>query len=117
MTRKEFKERFNRAIELSWNELLHIHAVYIYPTRRKHESGFAIMSMLIELADGRDVKQIGCCDDIALNGTHFRIECDYPSGIIHLWNSRNIFCTSSRLSSISFTEVEGKRYESMDCTK
>ena len=51
----------------------------------------------------RAVRFGGGCDDIMLKGNHFRIDCEYPSRIIRIWNERE-FSVTSDLSSIYFVE-------------
>lgn len=46
----------------------------------------------------------GGCDDVRLKGKHFRIDCEYPSRIIHIWNDTTSFSISHDLSSIDFEE-------------
>lgn len=83
-------------------------SVYVVPNRRKHESGWMCMDLIAILSKGRRVRFGGVCDDLAFVGTHFRMDCDYPSGIIHIWN-RNDFKVCGGLSSITFVE-EGYDY-------
>ena len=46
----------------------------------------------------------GECDDVRLKGNHFRIDCEYPSRIIRIWNDSTSFSTSHDISSIDFVE-------------
>ena len=48
----------------------------------------------------------GGCDDVAFYGGHFRMDCDYPSAIIHIWNTYGQFKITEDLSSINFVELE-----------
>ena len=86
------------------NELHGVDSVYIIPSRRKHDSGWACMDF-VAVSDGKSpVRFGGGCDDVLLNGNHFRIDCEYPSRIIRIWNDRTSFSITSDLSSIHFVE-------------
>ena len=91
-----------------WDEELHgVDAVYFIPSRRKHDSGYACMDFvaLVDRDHGnRAVRFGGVCDDISLKGNHFRIDCEYPSRIIRIWNDRTSFSVSCDISSIEFVE-------------
>lgn len=100
MTRKELLAVPKR----EWDEkLTKVRVVYILPSRRKHDSGYSCMDFVAETPNGL-VGFGGCCDDVCLSGEHFRIDCEYPSGIIRIWNSHNRFTISSDSSSIDFVE-------------
>lgn len=99
MTRKELLAVPKR----KWDETLeNVSCVYVIPSRRKHDSGYACMDFVAETSSG----QIGFglhCDDVSFEGKHFRMDCIHPSGIIRIWN-RNKFSVSGDVSSISFSE-------------
>lgn len=62
--------------------------VYVIQSRRKHESGWAAMDLIATFYDGREpVHFSSFTDDVSFCGTGFRMDCDWPSGIIHIWNS------------------------------
>ncbi len=91
-----------------WDDVIHgVDAVYIIPSGRKHESGYACMDFVASF-DGNKGKPMvrfgGVCDDIRLNGNHFRIDCEYPSRIIRIWNDRTSFSITPDLSSINLME-------------
>ena len=70
---------------------------------------FAKTAYIENLAEQRKVNIYvnafgGGCDDVRLNGNHFRIDCEYPSRIIRIWNDRTSFSISHDLSSIDFVE-------------
>ena len=89
----------------SWDkELTGVWGVYVIPSGRKHESGWACMDFVASMHDGELVRFGGICDDVSFNGGHFRMDCEHPSRIIHIWNSRGTFSISHDLSSIDFTE-------------
>lgn len=93
--------------ERDWKEeLKDVVGVYVIPSRRKHESGWACMDFVAEFKEENKprVRFGGCCDDVSFEGAHFRMDCDYPSGIIHIWCGHKPFTVSSGLSSLSFVE-------------
>ena len=102
MTKKEFLSIGKRP----WDEkLTGVRGVYVLPSRRKHESGWACMDFVAEFMDDRRpmIRFGGGCDDVSFVGAHFNMDCTYPRGIIHIWNRRS-FTISCDLSSIHFTE-------------
>lgn len=91
-----------------WDEEIHgVDAVYIIPSRRKHDSGYACMDFVASFNGYKGKPMVrfgGGCDDVRLKGNHFRIDCEYPSRIIHIWNDRTSFSVSCDISSIDFVE-------------
>lgn len=90
-----------------WDEeLKDVSGVYVIPSRRKHESGWACMDFVAEFKEENKpcVGFGGGCDDVAFFGSNFRMDCDYPSGIIHIWNWHG-FTVSHGISSINFIET------------
>lgn len=102
MTRKELLAVPAR----EWNEPLHnVTGVYVIPSRRKHESGYACMDFVAEFHRGERpmVRFGGCTDSVAFCGANFQMDCTYPHGIIRIWSWKP-FSVSSDLSSIYFRE-------------
>lgn len=103
MTKKELLAVPSR----KWDEELHgVRGVYVLPSRRKHDSGWACMDFVAEFADKRRpmIRFGGNCDDVSFDGDCFRMDCTYPHGIIHIWNRINTFSVSQGISSIDFVE-------------
>lgn len=100
MTRKELL-----AIpERKWDEELNgVRSVFVIPSRRKHCSGWACMDFVAETENGL-VRFGGCCDDVMFEGTHFRMDCDFDTKLVRIWNSRKRFTVTCGVSSISFIE-------------
>ena len=104
MTKKEFLATIPHR---PWDEeLTGVSGVYILPSRRKHDSGWACMDFVVEFMDDRPMIRFGGgTHDISFVGTHFRMDCTYPHGIIHIWcGCGQTFSISSDLSSINFVE-------------
>ena len=93
MTRKELLAAPKR----EWDEVLcDVDGVWVIPNRRKHESGWECMDFVASFKD-KDKKPVrfgGYCDDAQLRGNGFHMDCDYPSGIIHIWNYSPFTITS-----------------------
>lgn len=106
MTKKELLEIPRR----KWDEELHgVCGVYVLPSRRKHDSGWACMDFVAVLDDNRPMIRFGGgCDDVSFYGYGFAMDCIYPSGIIHIWNRYRTFTVSRDLSSIDF-KVEWRK--------
>ena len=99
MTRKELLAVPKR----EWDKTLTgVTGVYVIPSRRKHESGWACMDFVASTPNGL-VRFGGICDDVAFNGIHFRMDCDYETKLLHIWNSYS-FTITADLSSINFIE-------------
>lgn len=105
MTKKELLAIPKR----KWDEILNgVDGVYVIPSRRKHDSGYACMDFVAEFSDGRPMVGFGgYCDDISFIGDKFRMDCIYPSGIIHIWRP-GTFSITCDLSSIKFRAEEGE---------
>ncbi len=66
-----------------------VSGVYVIPSGRKHESGWTMMDLIATFYDEREPVHFSTItDDINLYGTGFRIDCEYPSRIIHIWNGK-----------------------------
>lgn len=100
MNRKELLSAPKR----KWDEYLHgVQGVYVIPSMRKHESGWACMDFVA--STGKEfIRFGGSCDDVSFCGTHFRMDCDFKSKLIHIWNSKGTFSISEDISSINFIE-------------
>lgn len=87
-----------------WNETLTcVSDVYIIPSGRKHDSGYTCMDFVAETKNGL-VRFGGFCDEVRLMGSNFRMDCEYPSRIIRIWNTRKTFNITHDLSTIDFVE-------------
>ncbi len=89
-----------------WDEeLTGVGCVWIIPSERKHDSEYSCMDFVAEIkASGKLIRFGGGCDDLRLEGSHFRMDCEYPSRILRVWNDRYSFSVSHDLSSISLRE-------------
>lgn len=79
--------------------------MYVIPSRRKHESGYACMDFVAS-KNGDLVRFGGGCDDVSLRGAHFRMDCDYKTKLIRIWNGKGSFTITHDISSITFIEEE-----------
>jgi hypothetical protein len=103
MKRKELLSLVKR----KWDDILHgVKGVYVIPSRRKHDSGWACMDFVAVMSDGTMIRFGGSCDDVSFRGNCFRMDCDYESKCLHIWNCRNTFSISADISSINFIEQE-----------
>lgn len=88
-----------------WDEELMAKYVYVIPSGRKHESGYAQMDFVAITVDGKKVGFGGVCNSVEFQGNWFRMDCLHPSRIIRIWN-RKPFIVSVGISSIDFIELE-----------
>lgn len=102
MTRKELKTIPRR----KWNEELEgVKGVWVFPSGRKHDSGWACMDFIATFKDRDPVRFGGGCDVVLFDGNHFRMDCEYPSRVIRIFNICNTFSVSADLSTIYFKET------------
>lgn len=104
-----------------WNEATIYDSVYLVPTGRKHDSGYSLIA-IVGVTDGKPVEIAAYCDDICWSlptehpydrirpGLHMnplRMDCLYPSGIMHMWGSGEHHFTARFLvgTSLSSTDV------------
>ncbi len=102
------KEELLAYPEREMDEVLHnVTGVWVIPAQQQHESGWGCMSFLATFKDKgkKPVRFGGGCDDVMFEGDKFRMDCDYPSGIIHIWSNKP-FSITSDVSSISFIDEE-----------
>lgn len=89
--------------------IFNVLGVYVLPNSKKHESGYACMDFVAEFPPDSKNPMIrfgGGCDSVSLEGTHFKVDCKYPSKIVHIWN-RFGFYVSRDGSNIRFIENGG----------
>jgi hypothetical protein len=87
--------------------------LYIVPTRKKHkDSGYTIIAV-VGVKSNQDMEICAFCDDIyfmyrepVAPGTQsLRIDCEYPSGIFHIWSWYHSFKVYG-LSSVTVEVIE-----------
>ena len=87
------------------NETLqNVTGVFVFPTKEVHDSGWMCMNFVAEFKDRDPIRFGEYCDSIRFEGTHFKMDCQYPNGVIHIWNSNKNFSISDECSTISFRE-------------
>lgn len=59
--------------------------VFVVPNNGQRDSGWGCMDFVAETSSGY-VGLGGVCEDVDLIGPGFKMDCAYPSGIIHIWN-------------------------------
>lgn len=79
--------------------------VFVIPSRKKHDSGWACMDFVATTEDGM-IRFGGNCDDVSFEGRHFRMDCDFDTKLLHIWNTYSKFTISADMSSIYFIEQE-----------
>jgi hypothetical protein len=92
--------------ERAWAAETDYDSIMVLSTRRKHDSGWAIMA-IIGVRGGHPVEvACGCCDDIEwklppmLRGIgQMRTDCAMRSGAIHFWAPGSTFRVGIALSS------------------
>ena len=92
-----------------WYETLSgVSGVYVIPSRRKHDSGWACMDFVAEFSNDRPMVRFGGgCDVVNFVGEDFRMDCTYPHGIIHSFRCGR-FSITHDISSIDFQAEEGE---------
>lgn len=92
-----------------WDEELKgVEVVYVIPSRRKHDSGWACMDFVAEFKDNKPLVRFGGgCDSVSFIGEDFMMDCTYPHGIIRIWRW-GTFSITHDLSSIDFRAEEGE---------
>lgn len=83
MTRKELMRVPKRD---PCETLLNVAGVYVIPSGRKHESGWACMDFVATFYDRPMVRFGGKCDSVSFDGFHFHMDCTYPNRVVHIWN-------------------------------
>lgn len=103
--KKTLRKQLLETPKREWDKTLSgVKGVYVLPSRRKHESGYACMDFVAEFGKNKPMVGFGgFTDDVSFTGSHFRMDCVSP-GIIHIWNPYYTFSVSHDLSSIDFTE-------------
>ena len=108
ISRKELMSLPMRA----WDEVSEYESLLILSTRRKHDSGWAVMAV-IGCRDGKPVEiAVSCCDDIEwkfgpmeMCGPYsygqMRMDCAFRSGALHAWTRKGKFRVGHALSSIT----------------
>lgn len=106
-TKREF---FKQVPMRKFDEIICTREIYILPTRRKHDSGYACMELIAEKPNGELVK-IGGYADVAVfeKRWKFKIDCLYPSRIIHLFSCDYVFIDRNNGSDILIHDEESAR--------
>ena len=100
MTRKELLAIPKR----KWEEEIEAKEVWIIPSGRKHDSGYACMDFVAKDLSGNLIGFGGICDILDFNGRNFQMDCEYPSRILHIWNKHPFIISAPDISSIYLIE-------------
>ena len=85
------REDFDKIPMCGVDELVCTRDIFILPTNRKHESGYACMEFVARKPNGEFVRLGGYADVAVFDNWKFKIDCFYPSRIIHLFSSNYVF--------------------------
>lgn len=75
-------------------------SIVVINTKRKHDSGWALMAIIGLDETQKPIEIAAYCDDIhwEFNGLSFKNDMFYPSGIIHFWSNKAKFEVGASLS-------------------
>jgi hypothetical protein len=96
-----------------WDKVSTYDSVCIIPTRKKHDSGYAIIAIVgLRASEPVEIACL-CADDIewlvgegVLDIAQLRMDATYPAGIIHVWSKHFQFTVGETLSSTRITVVK-----------
>lgn len=93
--------------ERKWDEEAIYSSIAIINTKRKHDSGWALMAIVGLNEKQKPIEIAAYCDDICwdFNGLSFRNDMFYPAGIIHFWSRQAKFKVGISLSSTDVTLI------------
>lgn len=90
-----------------WDSPSEYDSLLLVPTGKKHDSGWALIS-IVGVRKGEPVEQAAHCDDIGwqvvapTDYEHLRMDCLYPAGVMHAWG-RGKFVVGASLGSTRVT--------------
>lgn len=90
-----------------WDKDSTYDSIYLVPSGKKHDSGWMCIAV-IGLNKSKPVEIAAYPDAInwEIADTHdFRMDCTYPSGIVHVWARRHRFYVEDALSSLEIKLV------------
>lgn len=108
-----------------WNETSIYHEILVVNTRQKHDSGYALMSIIGCDDNCKPLEIAACCDDLELDCSAMlnmdsyyakhglRNDMYYPSGIIRYWSRGFKFQVGTSLSSTTVTLIVREKCEIM----
>lgn len=109
-----------------WSEVSTYDSVLLLSTRKKHDSGWAMIA-IIGVKDGAPIEIASACSDdiewkahpmdVLLNGAYsigqIRMDCCFKSGALHAWSRYSKFKVGCALSSIDIKVcIAGQENES-----
>lgn len=99
----------------AWPDESTYDSLYLVPSGRKHESGYMCVA-IVGIRDHKPVEIAAFPDDIEWKMPQdtsywgdMRMDCEYPSGILHPWSHRYAFKVGRALSSTTITLVKRQK--------
>lgn len=106
----EIKQKDLRLLSVrKWDEVKKYEKLYLIPSGKKHDSGFALM--YIVGVNGKEMEIAATCDDVCWDFSKaqysdVRNDMLYPSGIVQYWSNKFYFEVGHSLSSTNVCLVE-----------
>lgn len=103
------RERLLKAKVRDWQKATTYEAIYLVPTRKKHDSGWMVMAIVGR--NGNKYEVAAHCDDICWNFAtdkkehSMHTDCTFPGGIVHMWDAK--FTVGTALSTTKVTVERG----------
>ena len=106
-SRKELEAAEDRE---NWQEPSTYSQIYLLPSRKKHDSGWSLVS-IVGVKDDGSLEAAAYCDDICWKHEPrkdrrdytMRTDMTYPGGVVHCWGWSTEFVVGSSLSSTDVT--------------
>lgn len=81
-----------------WDDVKAYHSICVINSRKKHDSGWALMQIIGLDKNRKPIEIAAHCDDINWyipSEAGLRNDMFYPSGVIHFWSNRCYFMVGS----------------------
>jgi len=84
-----------------WTKITVYPSIAVVNSRKKHDSGWALMAIIGLNKEQEPIEIAAYCDDISwdLNGLSLQNDMYYPSGVIRFWSRESQFEVGHGLSS------------------
>jgi hypothetical protein len=113
MSKEEILKSCKKALGFGFPRDILIDGIYILPTRRKHDSGYKVMEIIVHTVDDKFYNIDTICDvvdfesywnNIKISDLH--IDIDPNNNLIHLWSFKQYFKVIHNMSNCSFEVVD-----------